>query len=286
MIRFKFDSLLIAMLSASLCIGATSCGRLILEDRTECPAFLFFNITNAELFDVSEHAFVAAYKYPENDLLAKDTTTVRSIQDKEFYLQVKRSDSVVGYGVLCFDGAHNDGTLWTVKPGEEFPPLWRFEFKSPAASESYIIPVEAVKDHSRITLRFTEADLFPGTGGEFPYSVIVRSNTCGIDAMDGEPVKGEFRFEPVEYAVGEFRFCVPRQFDRAMHVEVVAREGISELEGVVMDIPLWNLLREKEDFSWTAKNLADAVIEVSITENKYNVIVVDWNGDSGWEYYL
>ena len=286
MIRFKSNSLLIPLLVALLCAGSTSCRRLILEDRTDCPAFLLFDLTNGDELDISEYAFVTAYKYPDNNLLASDTTTVKSIQDKDFYLEVKHTDTAIGYGVLRFNGAHNEGSCWTVAPGKDFPPIWRFNYRSPAATESYIIPVEAVKDHSCITLRFAEADLFPGTGSKFPFYVIVRSNTCGIDAMNGEPVKGEFYFVPAEYAVGEFRFCVPRQFDRGMHAEVVAKEGLLDQEGIVMDIPLWNLLKEKENFSWTAKNLADAIIEVSLTENKYNVTVVDWSGDSGWEYYL
>lgn len=285
MIRLKLKRIPMLALAAVATAASASCGHLILEDRSACPAFLVFEITNASKFDISERAFVAAYKYPENMLLAKDTTSVRLIKEKEFYLKVKRTDTATGYGILCFDGATQDGSRWTVKPGEEFPPLWRFEFRSQAQSESYVIPVEAVKDHSRITIRFTDADAFPGTGGEFPYYVVIHSNTNGIDAMDGEPVKGEFRFEPVEYSVGEFRVCVPRQFDRGMYMEVIAKEGLTEQEGTLMTLPLWNLLREQADFSWTEKNLPDAHVEISITENKYVVTVIDWNGHSGWEYY-
>ena len=174
-----------------------SCRSLVLEDRSECPAFLFFDITNAEVFDISEYAHITAYKYPDGNLLAVDTTTVRAVQDKEFYLQVKRSDSSRGYGVLCFTGAHNNGSQWVAELGEEFPPLWRFDYASPASTESYLIRVEAVKDHSVIDVRFLDADMYEGSGGEFPYYIVIRSNTCGIDGMDGSPVKGPFLFEPV-----------------------------------------------------------------------------------------
>ena len=261
-----------------------SCRSLVLEDRSECPAFLFFDITNADVLDISEYAHITAYKYPDGNLLAVDTTTVRAVQDKEFYLQVKRSDSSRGYGVLRFIGAHNDGSQWTAELGEEFPPLWRFDYESPASTESYLIRVEAVKDHSVIDIHFLDADLYEGSGGEFPYYIVIRSNTCGIDGMDGSPVKGPFLFEPVEYACGRFRFTVPRQFDRSLHMEIWGRDGFPEEGNLVADLALWYILRDTNDFSWQAKNLADAEIEISLAENKYIVTVAEWAGETHSSY--
>lgn len=273
--------LLLALTSVSVLF---SCRSLVLEDRSECPAFLFFDITNAEVFDISEYAHITAYKYPDGNLLAGDTTTVRAVQDDEFYLQVKRSDSVRGYGVLRFIGAHNQGSQWIVNPGEEFPPIWRFDYKTTAASESYYIDVEAVKDHSVIDVRFLDADMYEGSGGEFPYYIVIRSNTCGIDGMDGSPVKGPFLFEPVEYACGRFRFTVPRQFDRSLHMEIWGRDGFREEGNLVADLALWYILRDTNDFSWEAKNLADAEIEISLAENKYIVTVAEWAGETHSSY--
>lgn len=273
--------LLLALTSVSVLF---SCRSLVLEDRSECPAFLFFDITNAEVFDISEYAHITAYKYPDGNLLAGDTTTVRAVQDDEFYLQVKRSDSVRGYGLLRFIGAHNQGSQWIVNPGEEFPPIWRFDYKTTAASESYYIDVEAVKDHSVIDVRFLDADMYEGSGGEFPYYIVIRSNTCGIDGMDGSPVKGPFLFEPVEYACGRFRFTVPRQFDRSLHMEIWGRDGFREEGNLVADLALWYILRDTNDFSWEAKNLADAEIEISLAENKYIVTVAEWAGETHSSY--
>ena len=264
--------------------GLVSCRRLILEDRTDCPAFLLFDLTNGDELDISEYAFVTAYKYPDNNLLASDTTTVKSIQDKDFYLEVKHTDTAIGYGVLRFNGAHNEGSCWTVAPGKDFPPIWRFNYRSPAATESYIIPVEAVKDHSAVTVRFTDPDFFNGYGGEFPFFIIAKSNTCGINGMDGAPVKGEFRFEPREFAAGAYRFTVPRQYDRSLHLEVWGREGFLEEGTMVTDIVLWNLLKTQEVFSWTAKNLADIEIEISLVEKSYRISIVEWDGETHMVY--
>lgn len=281
----KSNRLLPIVLAVAVTVGPVSCHRLILEDRTGCPAFLLFDLTNGEELDVAEYAFVTAYKYPDNNLLSHDTTTVRALQDKEFHLEVKHTETVVGYGVFCFNGAHNDGSVWTVEQNDDFPPIWRFSYRSPATTESHIIPVEAVKDHSVVTVRFTDADYYNGTYGEFPYYLIVRSNTCGIDGLDGAPVKGKFRFEPKEFAAGAYRFTVPRQFDRSLHLEVWGREGFREEGKMVTDIVLWDLLKTQEDFSWTAKNLADIEIEISLMENNFSVTIVQWEGETHLVFY-
>ena len=278
------ESILYLLVILASVMGLSSCKQLVLEDRSDCPAFLFFDITNAADYDISEYAHIAAYKYPDGDLLAGDTTTVRAVQDDEFYLQVKRSDSVRGYGVLRFIGAHNQGSQWIVDPGEEFPPIWRFDYKTTAASESYYIDVEAVKDHSVIDVRFLDADMYEGSGGEFPYYIVICSNTCGIDGMDGSPIKGPFLFQPDEYGCGRFRFTVPRQFDRSLHMEVWGREGFSDEGFMVTDLNLWNLLQGTGGFSWEAKNLADAEIEISLAENKYIVTVAEWAGETHSSY--
>lgn len=278
--RYKKNIFGPLLLLAALATGTVSCARLILEERRACPAFLFFDITNSELFDMSEYTHVSAYKYPEQELLAIDTTSVSSTLDRSFYLEVKRSDSVTGYGLLCFGGARHEGTLWTVEPGQEFPPVWRFGYSSPALTESYIIPVEAVKDHARVDMRFVDADGYADTGGEFPYYIVARSNTCGIDALDGRPVKGAFRFEPSEYGSGRFRFTVPRQFDRSLHIEVWGRDGFREAGKLVTDIVVWNLLRSDGDFSWEAKNLPDIQLEVCLVENRVTISVMEWSGET------
>lgn len=277
-----FQLIILLALSATV---TPSCRRFIFEDRSGCPAFLFFEITDSDQFNVSEYAHIAASKYPDGNLLAADTTTVRAVQDKEFYLEVKRSDSARGYGVLRFTGAHNEGSLWTVEPGEEYPPLWRFDYETPAATESYLVRVEAVKDHSVINVHFLEADRYEDSGGEFPYYIVIRSNTCGIDGMDGSPVKGPFHFVPREYGCGRYRFTVPRQFDRSLHMEVWGRVGFREEGNRVTDLNLWNLLGEHEAFSWEDQNLADANIELSLAENKVIVTVAGWAGETHSAYY-
>ncbi|MBQ4389802.1 MAG: hypothetical protein II824_07515 [Bacteroidales bacterium] len=316
-----FKRLLVPM-AALLITGAASCDRLILEDRTECPAFLFFDITNAENFNMADYVHVAAFLYPEETLLASDTTTVRSIQEKEFSLAVKRSESVFGYGVLGFKKSRLvNETQWVVDEGQDFDRLWRFDFRSQAMGERFYIPVEMVKDHSNITVFFEDFDMFYGTDGRFPFDIVVRSNTCGIDGLTGEPVAGSFLYRPKESPGGTFKFTVPRQFDRSLVLEVWEK-GVSsdsseysyggdssEVNGndeengngneqdggetvtppaapkLIASFSVWSWVHALEDFSWSDKNLSDIDIAIHLTTGEYTFNVMPWKGGDGGYYF-
>ena len=281
---------------------SSSCSRLVFENRNDCPAFLFFNISNAGIFDVADYVHVAAFKYPEESLLSKDTTTVRQIQEKEFYLQVKRSDSVFGYGMAGFKKCHLvNETDWVVDEGSDFDPLWRFDYRTPAVGERFYIPVEMVKDHSVITVYFEDYDRFPGSDGRFPYDIVVRGNTVGIDGLTGEPVAGVFRHSPKENPGGTFRFTVPRQYDRSMTLEVwekaqpSASEDITEGEEDtpvpaaqpkrIASFRIWDWIFANEDFSWAQKNLPDVEMTIHMKSGEYTFKVMPWEGNEGGYIY-
>ena len=280
-------SLLLAVMTVPV---LSSCEKLVFEDRSVCPAFLFFDITNADHFDIADYVHVAAFVYPEDELLNKDTTTVHAIQDKEFSLAVKRSDSVYGYGVTGFKWCHLvDETDWVVDEGLNYDPIWRFDYRTTAVGERFFIPVEMVKDHSNISVFFVDYDRFPDTDGLFPYDIVIKSNTNGINALTGEPVKGRFWYRPNEAPGGTFKFCVPRQYDRSLVFQVWEKGALDE--GVdfdddgnpkmIAEFNVWNWAKANEDFSWTAKNLADMDITIELTSMKVEVKVMPWEGDQG-----
>lgn len=270
----------------ALVTGLASCKSLILEDRSVCPAFLFFDITNADKFDIADYVHVAAFLYPEKNLLNKDTATVRAIQEKEFSLAVKRSDSVLGYGVTGFGNCHlENDTDWVVDEGMNYDPIWRFDFKSEANGERFFIPVEMVKDHSNITVFFEDFDMFPGTDGHFPFDILVTSNTSGINALTGEPVQGAFCYAPNETPGGTFKFTVPRQFDRALKLHVINKEEYFGNNETAAEFSVWSWVHANEDFSWTDKNLSDVYITIHLTTAEINVSVEPWKGDEGGYVY-
>lgn len=269
-----------------LAAALTSCRNWVLEDRTRCPALLCFDIANATSFDRADYIHIVAFDYPDDVMLGKDTATVSSIQERKYYLKVRRSETVYGFGVAGFTQCHlQKETEWVVDRGADFGPLWRFDFRSSASDEQYLIPVEMVKDHCNITVFFKDHDLLPGMEGHFPFDVVVRSNTCGVNALNGEPVKGSFRYEPKENPGGTFKFTVPRQFDRSLVVEVYNKEEYFGDTAIVASLSVWNWAHAKEDFSWTDKNLSDLFITIELSTWKYTLTVQPWEGQEGGYFY-
>ena len=105
-----------------------SCRSLVVEERRDCPSFLFFDIANHGRLDSYHRVRIADFTYPESNFLVADTTVIGRIQDKSFYMKVPKSDAVqgfaqdnLGFDILCqvpvvyaFNGAygahrHKDG---------------------------------------------------------------------------------------------------------------------------------------------------------------------------------
>ena len=266
----KFISIAFGLLLLS------SCRSLVLEDRTACPSFLYFNVTNSILFEDFQNVFVSAFSYPDKTFMSCDTTVLSNIQDKSFYLEVKKSDAVVGHGAMGFEELIlKDGSKWVVDEGSNYAPLYRFDYKAPARSESAVIPVEMVKDHSKVTVEFVNIDSFTTSSGTFPFYIVIKGNTCGVDGFDGKPIRGDYVYEPEEEKVGVFNFIVPRQFDRALIMELYAKPGEYIEEGLIRTFALWDFFKEY-GMSWDAKNLADLYVKIDFVESHYEVKVMPW----------
>lgn len=263
-----------------------SCRSLVVEERRDCPSFLFFDIANHGRLDSYYRVRIADFTYPENDFLVADTTVVGRIQDKSFYMKVPKSDAVQGFGIAGFDGALiRSGSEVVVDDGKDFVPLFRFQFRTPAREEQVLIPVELSKDYCALTLSFTQTDSFSAPPGLFPFYLIIRSNTVGIDGLSGIPVRGDFCYRPPEEQEGVFRALIPRQADRSLTLEIWAKEGMYVEEGMVSSYNLWNFIQENyEGFSWEAKDLPDLYIEIDFTESKLAVTVQPWISEGGIHY--
>ena len=262
-----------------------SCRSLVLEERESCPSFLFFDIADHDRLDSYHRVRIADFTYPEKQLLTADTTVVSRIQDKSFYMKVPKSDAVQGYGIAGFDGAQiRHGSEVVVDDGNEFVPLFRFQFRTPARQEQVLIPVELSKDYCAITLRFTRTDSFSAPEGLFPFYLMVRGNTVGIDGLSGLPVPGDFQCRPREEQEGVFRVLVPRQADRTLTLEIWAKEGLYVEEGLIDRYNLWPFIQKEGGFSWDARNLPDLHIDIDYTENKLAVSVQPWTSNGDIQY--
>ena len=259
----------------------TSCRDIILEDRSECPSFLFFDIRNDAYFGGYENIHVGLFRYPEEELMAADTTSVDEVRQKDFYFDIRNTPAVEGYGLLGFGRCVSGrGASWTVPLGSQYDSLYRFWYRVPVARESFVVPVEFTKEHTKVNVRFTGADSFEDAGGVFPFTLAVKGNTCGIDALTGVPLRGPFEYRPPEEGIGQFRFILPRQADHDLRLEIYAKPGVYKREGHIETFDLWTLLREKAGITWEERNLPDVTLLIDYREMQIQVLLTPWGNEN------
>ena len=251
-----------------------------MENRDDCPCYLYFDIANASLLDASSEVYATALTYPEQETWEVAGTTVGELASRAFGFTLRHSGSWNGYAVTGHGRSMLlSQTKWVVPEGSDFDPLYRFAFETEGFEEEKVHPVEFIKEHARVLVRFTNADRLFGDGEGFPFEVIVRSNTRGIDALSGAPVTGAFEHRPGPEEGNAFRFILPRQADRSLVMELRAKDGLP-VEGLTEVVGLWDILSGKGGIDWTEKNLPDVTVEIEYGTADVTVEVTDWNGDT------
>lgn len=253
----------------------SSCRSPILEDRTACPAYLFFEFTDRQSLGDPESIHVEAVEMDDGAVLNAGTTTVGEMADGTFYLPIHKCNTAGVFGMAGYDRSRTEGaSRWVIPKGEDGDRLYHFQSRLEATAETAVVPVEMTKEHCRITVRFKrpEAD----TTGVFPYSVVATSNTCGTDIRDGSPVPGDYRFAPEETQEGVFRFTVPRQGDHSLALEIWSKPDSGNQTEHVDDLVLWDYLERIEDFDWNLKNLPDLTVEIDWFQSEITLFINDW----------
>ncbi len=271
------------ILAASLLLA--SCRAVVLEDRTMCPSFLFFDVADASRFQRYSGVFTTVYAHPEGRLMDEAGTSLGYIDDRLFFFTVRGTAAVKGYGLMGQEGLVRDGSVWTVPIGRDYAPIFRFGYMAEVQEETFTVPVEFTKEYSHVSVQYIGADTFDHAGGRFPFYITVRGNTCGIDALTGNPVTGPFQTMPKESGIGHFEFTLPRQADHSLVLEMYALEGLYEYRDFQTSYNLYELLRDKGGITWTEKNLPDLYIEIDFEETTVNVGVYPW-GEQELEYGL
>lgn len=277
----------IITLGLMVLIAPAGCRRVIFEDRSVCPSSLYFTITNEDLFKVSDTVYAKVYCQPEDIRAGEATTSIKEIVEQDFWFKVKKSEEWSGYGLLGVNKSHlvHDSD-WIIDEGEQGDPLFRFAYRVPGHEERYVAPVEFVKEHARVTVKFIHLDGFVRSGGRFPFSLVIKGNTCGVDAKTGLPITGPFRYEPEEDPDGTFRFILPRQADNALEMEFWAKPGLYEREGLVDTFSLSALFRQQASVDWEAKNLPDIYLEIDYAESVYNITAIGWEEEKELTYEM
>lgn len=258
-----------------------SCRQLVLENRNDCPAFVFFERPGDCPLGSKEQVSLMVLDAKTLEELASDKPLIKEIDADDYYLTISKRPEIVSIGVAGVRMSSLKGTRLELPEGNQGDPIYRFSKREPLIDETAHVPLIMTKEFSRVLVRFKSED------GVFPYDVVVSGNTCGIDLVTGRPIEGTFRFVPIESTPGVFLFTVPRQADYSLSLELWAGPGSKVgKEGHVDDLILWNALQNIEGFSWAMENLPDLTVEIDYVKASVTVLVNDWDLSSTINYVI
>ena len=181
------------------------------------------------------------------------------------------------------DRVGHDGDEIRIPAGEQMDSLYGFFKMYHTRCESVLCDVDLHKEFC--TVSFTLGD----EGYSSPYDIEVWGNVAGVSAWDLMPVKGDFRYAPVQKN-GVYQVRVPRQVDNSLELvmleipDQVGRGGRSPVgagddgERVVVDrLPLGEYIA-RSGYDWTAENLEDVHIALDMEKQQVMITVSGWDG--------
>lgn len=246
-----------------------ACREQVLEDRGDCPNWIFFEVSNAASFPEQEAVFLSASS-AGGGLPIGETSVSRSALE-EFGFQVQAVHSLRGYGLIGNGELWQEGSAWRSPLGADYVPLFRFAYEAALrGGEETVIPVAFRKEYMHVVLQFSGYDQ-----ARFPYEVVVRCNTVGIDAQTGAPLKGEFDYCPPQNRPGHFEFNLPRLFDRTLTLELVPLEESAEQSEHHARLNLYEVLQRSADLS--SINLPDVSLEIDLAQRNIQITVSPWD---------
>ena len=181
-------------------------------------------------------------------------------------------DGIIGY----------DGDEIRIPVGEQMDSLYGFFKMYHTRCESVLCDVDLHKEFC--TVSFTLGD----EGYSSPYDIEVWGNVAGVSAWDLMPVKGDFRYAPVQKN-GVYQVRVPRQVDNSLELvmvempDQVGHDGRSPVgagddgERTVVDrLPLGEYI-VRSGYDWTAEDLADVNVALDLEMQQVMITVSGWD---------
>ena len=262
---------------AAILLLLSACRQLVWEQRDRCPVHLGFEIANADAFSPEERLHITVFGPSGTEPAAADSTLLREVQEGSFGFWMPVADEWSGYGLVGFENSRLEAPArWMIEEGRDADPLFRFDFHMERFEGSSVAQVELVKDHAKVHLQFLHYERFGAPDGTFPFEIVLVGNSCGVDGRTGVPLEGVFRHRPAEESAGSFRFILPRQGDNSLVMELWAKPGLSEREGLVDRLNLGSLLHQLGRVNWEAKNLPDLDLTLDYGEARLDIEVVEW----------
>ena len=169
-------------------------------------------------------------------------------------------------GRAGYDGksAGYDGDQIRIPVGEQMDSLYGFFKMYLTRCESVLCDVELHKEFCTVSFTLGE------DGYSSPYDIEVWGNIAGVSAWDLMPVKGDFRYAPVQKN-GEYQVRVPRQEDNSLELVMMDNDDL------VDRLPLGEYIA-RSGYDWTAEDLADVNIALDLEMQQVMITVSGWDG--------
>ena len=171
----------------------------------------------------------------------------------------------------------------TIPVGEQMDSLYGFFKMYHTRCESVLCDVELHKEFCTVSFTLGE------DGYTSPYDIEVWGNVAGVSAWDLMPLKGKFRYAPVQKN-GVYQVRVPRQEDNSLEMvmlempDQVGHDGRSPVragddgERTVVDrLPLGEYIA-RSGYDWTAEDLADVNVALDLEMQQVMITVSGWDG--------
>ena len=299
--RFLFVMWMAGMLFMSSCS--------IKEDRDGCPCWM-----TVDLSDVAE----SSWKSPEVQSNIEHQDVIKSPESRSnvaenvlLRLRGNSDEDAVEYEYQMTEAIRADaGTLEYEVPrgavgvsavalGREIPGQARYhgdEIRIPVGEQMdslygffkmYHTRCESVLCDVDLHKEFCTVSFTLGTDGyTSPYDIEVWGNVAGVSAWDLMPVKGEFRYAPLQKN-GVYQVRVPRQVDNSLELvmlEIPDQVGYDgertedDAERVVVDrLPLGEYVA-RSGYDWAAEYLADVSVALDLEKQQVMITVSGWDG--------
>ena len=168
-------------------------------------------------------------------------------------------------GQAGYDGiAGYDWDEIRIPVGEQMDSLYGFFKMYHTRCESVLCDVDLHKEFC--TVSFTLGK----DGYTSPYDIEVWGNVAGVSAWDLMPVKGDFRYAPVQKN-GVSQVRVPRQEDNSLELVMLDDDDI------VDRLPLGEYIA-RSGYDWTAEDLADVNVALDLEMQQVMITVSGWDG--------
>ena len=157
-----------------------------------------------------------------------------------------------------------EGDQIRILVGEQMDSLYGFFKMYHTRCESVLCDVDLHKEFC--TVSFTLGD----EGYSSPYDIEVWGNVAGVSAWDLIPVKGDFRYAPMQKN-GVYQVRVPRQVDNSLELVML------EDSEIVDRLPLGEYI-VRSGYDWTAEDLADVNVALDLEMQQVMITVSGWDG--------